>query len=146
MSKVTITLEDDVRARKTKNGILIDVPFFISADVIRAEFKESEEFTIDDILPDGVDGRLIHWKLSGDKWNALVKAKLAPTWYGMFTCDIHNVKANAFVDKDGNDRISLTAAFRPIKSEEGVAIGTTNELEVIDARGASEESTDSAEG
>lgn len=146
MSKVTITLEDDVRARKTKNGILIDVPFFVSAEVIKAEFKESEEFTIDDILPDGVEGRRIHWKLSGDKWNALVKAKLAPTWYGCFTCDIHDVKANAFVDKDGNDRIALTAAFRPIKSEEGVVIGTTNELEVIDARGASEESTDSAEG
>ena len=48
MSKVTITLEDDVRARKTKNGILIDVPFFVNADVIRAEFKESDEFTVDD--------------------------------------------------------------------------------------------------
>ena len=146
MSKVTITLEDDVRARKTKNGILIDVPFLVPADVIKAEFKESEEFTIDDILPDGAEGRRIHWKLSGDKWNALVKAKLAPTWYGKFTCEIHDIKASAYVDKDGNDRIAFTASFRPIKSEEGVAIGTTSELEVIDARGTSEESTDSAEG
>ena len=56
------------------------------------------------------------------------------------------MKASAFVDKDGNDRIALTATFRPIKSEEGVAIGTTNELEVIDARGVSEDSTESAEG
>ena len=146
MSKVTITLEDDVRARKTKNGVLVDVPFFVSAEVIKAEFKESDDIALDDVLPEGTEGRRIHWKLSGDKWNALVRAKLAPTWYGRFTCDIHDIKANAFVDKDGNDRIALTGSFRPIKSEEGVAIGTTSELEVIDARGASEESTDSAEG
>lgn len=146
MSKVTITLEDDVRARRTKNGILVDIPFFVNADVVKAEFKESDEIGIDDVLPEGVEGRRIHWKLSGDKWNALVKAKLAPTWYGKFTCDIHDVKASSFTDKDGNDRIALTAAFRPIKSEEGVAIGTTDELEVIDSRGSSEESTESAEG
>lgn len=146
MSKVTITLEDDVRARRTKNGILVDIPFFIGAEVIKEEFKESDEIALDDVLPDGVEGRRIHWKLSGDKWNALVKAKLAPTWYGKFTCDVHDIKASPFTDKDGNDRIALTAAFRPIKSEEGVAIGTTDELEVIDSRGSSEEPTESAEG
>ena len=131
--KVELTLEDDIRGRRTKNGILIDVPFFVTADIIRQVFVADEEHTIEDVLPEGKTGKRIHWKLSGDKWNALVKAKLAPTWYGKFTCDVHDVRASDFTDKDGNPQTSLQGSFRPIKSEEGVAIGTTDEIEIIDA-------------
>lgn len=137
--KVELTLEDDVRGRMTKNGVLIDVPFFVTADVIRQVFVADEDHTIEDILPEGKTGKRVHWKLSGDRWNALVKAKLAPTWYGKFTCDLHDVKASDFTDKNGNPQTSLTGSFRPVKSEEGVAIGTTSELEIIDNRDKSED-------
>lgn len=140
--KIELTLEDDVRGRMTKNGVLIDIPFFVTADVIRQVFVPDEEHTIEDILPEGKAGKRVHWKLSGDKWNALVKAKLAPTWYGKFTCDLHDVKASDFTDKNGNPQTSLQGAFRPIKSEEGVAIGLTTEMEIIDNRDKSDDSED----
>lgn len=132
--KVELTLEDDVRGRMTKNGCLIDVPFFVTADVIKQVFVADEEHTLEDVLPEGKAGKRVHWKLSGDKWNALVKAGLAPTWYGKFTCDLHDVRANEFADKNGNPQTSLTGQIRPIKVENGVAIGTTAEMEIIDNR------------
>lgn len=140
--KIELTLEDDVRGRMTKNGVLIDVAFYVNADIIRQVFTPDEEHTIEDILPDGKPGKRVHWKLSGDKWNALVKAKLAPTWYGKFTCDLHDVKASDFSDKNGNMQTSLVGQFRPIKSEEGIAIGTTSEMEIIDNRNKGEESAE----
>lgn len=137
--KMELTLEDDVRARMTKNGVLVDLAFFIPRETIKQVFVEDEDHTFDDVLPEGKTGKRVHWKLSGDKWNALVKAKLAPTWYGKFTCDLHDVKANDFEDRDGNPQTSLVGVFRPIKSEEGVAIGTTSELEIIDNRSKDED-------
>ena len=138
--KRELTLEDDVRGRMTKNGCLIDVPFFVTADIIKQVFVPDEEHTIEDILPEGKPGKRVHWKLSGDKWNALVKAGLAPTWYGKFTCDLHDVRANEFADKNGNPQTSLTGQIRPIKVENGVAIGTTAEMEIIDNRDQTQES------
>jgi len=138
--KIELTLEDDVRGRMTKNGCLIDVPFFVTADIIKQVFVPDEEHTIEDILPEGKPGKRVHWKLSGDKWNALVKAGLAPTWYGKFTCDLHDVRANEFADKNGNPQTSLTGQIRPIKVENGVAIGTTAEMEIIDNRDQTQES------
>lgn len=140
--KIELTLEDDVRGRMTKNGVLIDIAFYVNADIIRQVFTPDEEHTIEDILPDGKPGKRVHWKLSGDKWNALVKAKLAPTWYGKFTCDLHDVKASDFPDKNGNTQTSLVGQFRPIKSEEGIAVGTTSEMEIIDNRNKGEESAE----
>lgn len=132
--KVTLTLEDDVRARQTKNGILIDLAFYVPADVVKTEFRADSDHTVADIVPDGTIGKRVHWKLSGDRWNALVKAGLAPTWYGKFECDLHDITANDFEDKDGNPHTALLGQFRPIKSTEGVAIGTTDTLEVIPAK------------
>ena len=140
--KIELTLEDDVRGRMTKNGVLIDVAFYVNADIIRQVFTPDEEHTIEDILPDGKPGKRVHWKLSGDKWNALVKAKLAPTWYGKFTCDLHDVKASDFADKNGSPLTSLVGQFRPIKSEEGIAVGTTSEMEIIDNRNKDEDSAE----
>ena len=140
--KIELTLEDDVRGRMTKNGVLIDIAFYVNADVIRQVFTPDEEHTLEDILPDGKPGKRVHWKLSGDKWNALVKAKLAPTWYGKFTCDLHDVKASDFADKNGNPLTSLVGQFRPIKSEEGIAVGTTSEMEIIDSRNKDEDSAE----
>ena len=140
--KIELTLEDDVRGRMTKNGILIDIAFYVNADIIRQVFVPDEEHTVEDILPDGKPGKRVHWKLSGDKWNALVKAGLAPTWYGKFTCDLHDVKASDFTDKNGNPRTSLVGQFRPFKSEEGIAIGTTSEMEIIDNRNKDEDSAE----
>ena len=140
--KIELILEDDVRGRMTKNGILVDLAFYVNADVIRQVFVPDEEHTIEDILADGKPGKRVHWKLSGDKWNALVKAGLAPTWYGKFTCDLHDVRATDFTDKNGNPRTSLVGQFRPFKSEEGVAIGTTSEMEVIDNRNKDEDSAE----
>ena len=140
--KIELTLEDDVRGRMTKNGVLIDIAFYVNADIIRQVFTPDEEHTLEDILPDGKPGKRVHWKLSGDKWNALVKAKLAPTWYGKFTCDLHDVKASDFADKNGNPLTSLVGQFRPIKSEEGIAVGTTSEMEIIDNRNKDEDSAE----
>ena len=140
--KIELTLEDDVRGRMTKNGVLIDIAFYVNADIIRQVFTPDEEHTIEDILPDGKPGKRVHWKLSGDKWNALVKAKLAPTWYGKFTCDLHDVKASDFADKNGNPLTSLVGQFRPIKSEEGIAVGATSEMEIIDNRNKDEDSAE----
>ena len=140
--KIELMLEDDVCGCMTKNGVLIDIAFFVNADILRQVFVPDEEHTIEDILPDGKPGKRVHWKLSGDKWNALVKAKLAPTWYGKFTCDLHDVKASDFTDKNGNPQTSLVGQFRPIKSEEGVAVGTTSEMEIIDNRNKDEDSAE----
>ena len=140
--KIELTLEDDVRGRMTKNGVLVDLAFYVNADVIRQVFVPDEEHTIEDILPDGKPGKRVHWKLSGDRWNALVKAGLAPTWYGKFTCDLHDVKASDFADKNGNQRTSLVGQLRPIKSEEGIAVGTTSEMEIIDNRNKDEDSAE----
>ena len=140
--KIELTLEDDVRGRMTKNGVLVDLAFYVNADVIRQVFVPDEEHTIEDILPDGKPGKRVHWKLSGDRWNALVKAGLAPTWYGKFTCDLHDVKASDFADKNGNPRTSLVGQLRPIKSEEGIAVGTTSEMEIIDNRNKDEDSAE----
>ena len=131
--KCELMLEDDVRGRRTKNGILIDLPFYVTADILREVFVADEDHTIEDILPEGKAGKRVHWKLSGDRWNALVKAGLAPTWYGEFTCDLHDVRASDFEDKDGNPQTSLVGQFRPIKVEGGVAVGTTDTLEIIEA-------------
>ena len=140
--KIELTLEDDVRGRMTKNGTLIDIAFYVNADVIRQVFVPDEEHTIEDVLADGKLGKRVHWKLSGDKWNALVEAGLAPRWYGKFTCDLHDVRATDFTDKNGNPRTSLVGQFRPIKSEEGIATGTTSQMEIIDNRNKDDDSAE----
>lgn len=142
---IELTLEDDVRGRRTKNGVLIDLAFFVKADDLKKVFVPDEDHTIEDILPEGKPGKRVHWKLSGDRWNALVKAKLAPTWYGKFVCDLHDVVAHDFTDKNGDAQTSLTGQFRPIKSTEGVAIGTTDQLEIIDSAKKDDGEEESAE-
>ena len=129
--KVEIMLEDDVRCRETSDGICVTVPFYLTADIIRQTFVPDAEHEIEDVLPNGKDGRKVNWKISGDEWDVLVKKDLAPTYFGKFICDLRDVKALDFVDSYGNVKNYLIGKIHPISSEEGVPVGPTSELEII---------------
>ena len=129
--QVDIMFEGDIRCRETKDGICVTVPFYLIADIIRQTFVPDSEYEIEDVLPDGKDGRTANWKLSGGEWDAFVKKDLAPTYFGKFICNLRDVKAVDFVDSHGNVRNYLIGIIHPIASEWGVPVGPTSEMEIV---------------